>query len=123
MDNREGEMATSGIHFGEGVVLVRDWDISQFIRAVAIHCEEYLKRESTAGWLLDACLAWMDDFDSSAPGVRDMELDEALAEIQRKTMFVDYLRWLKKQDASDKYDHQSVLKTIDKVLRLMGNAD
>jgi len=38
-------------------------------------------------------------------------------------MFVDYLRWLKKQDANDKYDHQSVLKTIDKVLRLMGNAD
>ncbi len=42
-------MATSGIHFGERVVFVRDWDIAQLIRAIGIECEEYLRIESSAG--------------------------------------------------------------------------
>lgn len=116
-------MATSGIHFGERVVFVRDWDIAQLIRAIGIECEEYLRIESSAGWILGACLAWIDDFDASAPGVRDLELDEALSGEKNKSIFVDYLRWLKMRAPGEEYDQQSVSGTIGKVLNILEAAD
>lgn len=116
-------MATSGIHFGERVVFVRDWDIAQLIRAIGIECEECLRIESSAGWILGTCLAWMDDFDASVPGVRDLELDEALSAGKKKSIFVDYLHWLKMREPSEEYDQKSVSGTIEKVLNILEDTD
>lgn len=42
---------------------------------------------------------------------------------RKKSIFVDYLHWLKMREPSEEYDQKSVSGTIEKVLNILEDTD
>ncbi|AXQ30454.1 hypothetical protein D0B54_18000 [Solimonas sp. K1W22B-7] len=117
-------MTTSAIYFGGGAAFVRDPDIRELLKAIGLNFMAYMEGPGAAiDWLPEVCKAWMDDHENSAPGLRDIELEEALTTPERKAGFVAYLHWLLLRVPPDNmYDMKIASAAIDRILALLSEA-
>ena len=70
-----------------------------------------------ADWLVEACAGWLDAHEASPPGLRDLELDEALTTPERLTGMAEYLTWLTQlARPGDAYDAPVARRVIASVL-------
>jgi hypothetical protein len=115
-------VTTSAIRFHEQVIFVRDPELRALLKAVAYHLSDYARQNAAvAAWLVEACAGWVDDHEGSAPGLRDLELDAALATAERVAEFVGYLGWLERLAPPDHvYDAQAARRVIARVLTELG---
>jgi hypothetical protein len=115
-------MTTSAIRFRGTFIPVEDPALREFLKAVAMRLPDYLRDQAvTADWLVEACALWMDDHEGSAPGLRDLALDDVLTTAEHFAGLVDYLRWLERVEGpGHAYDAQTARRVIARVLTEWG---
>lgn len=111
-------MTTSAIRFHDKSIDVRDPDLRELLKAIAFHLPAYARENAaTTDWLVEACAGWLDAHEASPPGLRDLELDEALTTPERLTGMAEYLTWLTQlARPGDAYDAPVARRVIASVL-------
>lgn len=111
-------MATSAIRFGDNSIFVRDSELREFIKAVACKLSaEAASKAKDIDWLIGVCACWVDDHENMPPGLRDIELDDALATAGRMSSFKDYLNCLATAESADEaYDAEVARAVVIKIL-------
>lgn len=105
-------MTTSAIRLDSGVVFVKDADLREFIKGVAIG----LSTRSDLFWLVDACDNWVSDHEDMPPGLRDIELDDLLVDTSKRLIFREFLESLAGCDLeNDIYDKQAFAMVAERI--------
>jgi len=107
-------MATSAISFGEKIIFVRDADLGDLLFAIACHLLNKPEKDYRGKyeWLAEACTSWIDHYESMAPGVRDIELDDWLKTPERLESFREFLLWLKSTTPPENLYNQAVIDHV-----------
>lgn len=111
-------MTSSALRFRDESIHVEDPALREFLKAVAHHLPQWARdNAATADWLVEACASWMDDHENSAPGLRDLELDDVLTGPERLAGFADYLRWLARNaPPTQAYNAETARRVIHRIL-------
>lgn len=106
-------MTTSAIRYGDGVIFIKDSELREFLKAITVN----LSACSDVVWLIEVCNGWMDDHENLPPGLRDIELDDALTDAARKSSFRNYLSALMTAESDEEaYDLKVACGVIERII-------
>lgn len=88
-------MSQSAIRFKSHTVYVKDEDLREFLKFLSFHVADSLRdQQDKSSWIAGAIAGWMDDHEGLPPGLRDIELDETLANADKVDAFSYFLAGL-----------------------------
>jgi len=106
-------VTTSAIRYGDGVIFIKDSELREFLKAIAVD----LSARPDIAWLIEVCNSWMDDHENLPPGLRDIELDDSLTDDAKKSSFRNYLSvLLTAESGAEIYDLKVARGVIEKIL-------
>lgn len=87
-------MSQSAIRYRGRVAYIQDGDLREFLKLLAFRLGDAPSElKSSLNWLPAVVDVWMDDHEVLPPGLRDIDLDEALTNFERANSFMHYLEW------------------------------
>ena len=82
-------MSTSAIRLNERFLFIKDDELREFIKSFALHIPDELGHRTT--WLENICASWMDTHETLPPGLRDININDALIEGKQLTWLIDHI--------------------------------
>jgi hypothetical protein len=111
-------MSQSAIRYNGHTAYVKDEDLREFLKLLSFHLADVLRdQQNESNWIATAIMGWMEDHEGLPPGLRDIELDEVLADAGKVDTFSCFLTGLLKPTIGDgPYDKVRAVLVVKRVL-------
>ena len=109
-------MATSSIRYGKRNVFVNDSQLGDWIKAMTETFDDLNAQNIDIEWLLLECDQWCEIYENFPPGLKDIELDEVLFDDNRKEIFIDLLKKVKRKVGNKDYNLEVAKDISSKLL-------
>lgn len=111
-------MSQSAIRYKGHAAYIKDEDLREFLKLLSFHLGDALRdQKNDSNWLAIAIMGWMDDHEDLPPGLRDIELDEVLADAEKIDVFIYFLNNLLKLPIDDgPYNRTRAVLVVSRVL-------